>query len=811
MREPLPIDGLLADIVESVAANSVTILRAAPGAGKTTRVPPALAEKFSGKVVVVEPRRVAACGAANRISDEAETSCGKYAGYIVRGEKRCSSDTRILAVTTGIFLNMLLRDPSLDGVSAVVFDEFHERSMQSDLGFTLTLETLKILRDDLKIVVMSATIDENKIRQIVPGAAFLDVPGRMFELDIEYNPDGITAANMLKTCVVHTVDAVKNHSGNALVFLPGAGEINQLKDALEDFASANGILLQTLHGRMTLDEQSRVLHPDGKQRRVVLATNIAESSVTIPDISIVIDSGFCKRLVHDAATGFDRLETVRISLDSAGQRAGRAGRTCSGYVKRLWSRSDERGFLPHTEAEIANCDLALLALALADWGSREDELSWVTFPDASRLAEARKLLRFLGALDGDNNITALGRKMSSIPVHPRISAMLTACGNTPEQLRLGCETAAVLEELSGNGADGSISDLIYRLRRHPGAMRRADVLAKQLMNMMDVKDAFILAPENCSTLVMQIYPDRVAKYSGRMYRFSGGGAGVLVNGNSDEGTEFIACAAIQGTAQSQMVIRMYEKSSADEVRTLFSDRITEEISTVMEPDSGRVICRREEKFGELVLSSSPCAAEPADVSRAVIVEALRRKIAIPDLSDKKALQFFDRVVFASKQGDDEFPDWSNDGEWKNFLLENVAVSGSVRSFSDLKNCDLVNAMKGYLGYEKCSQLDRLYPEYFTTPANCRHLIDYSGDVPVLRAKVQELYGVKVHPCVGKKRLPLKIDLLSPALRSTQITSDLPGFWKNSWHLVRKDMKSRYPKHDWPEDPENALPHTKVRL
>ena len=811
MRENLPIDELLESISSCVQQNSVTFLRAAPGAGKTTRVPPALAEKFSGKIILVEPRRVAACGAANRISAEQQSRCGEDTGFIIRGERCWSKDTRIIAVTTGIYLNMLLSDPSLDGVSAVVFDEFHERSMQSDLGFTLTLETLKILREDLRILVMSATIDRQKMLSLLPEAKFIDAPGRTYALTIEHNPDGITLNGMIKTCAVNVVDAVKKQSGNILVFMPGVGEINQLKEALESFALENDLELQTLHGRLSLEEQNSVLRPTGNKRRVVISTNIAESSVTIPDISVVIDSGYEKRLTHDTASGFDKLETFRISLESADQRAGRAGRTSSGYVKRLWSKNDERGFLPHTAAEIASCDLSAAALAMADWGTPADELLWITPPDAARLSQACKLLFELDAVDENGVITPKGREMAALPVHPRISAMLVNCKRDKALLKLGCETAAVIEETPAFNGAASVSQQIHFLRNNPEKVRRCSQLSRQLQSMMRVKDAPELSPEMCSVPLMRIFPDRIGQYSSRQYRFSGGNSGSMPPDAHIEECEFIICASLSAAGSGRMIIKLYEKTDCEELRKEFSDKIHHKKTTKMDGATGKITSVSEERLGELILNSTPCAVDMQSAAQAVINEALRRQIAIPDASDKKAVQFLDRVIFAAKQGEEGIPQWQEPQIWKDFLLENLPLIGNIRSFNDLKNADLVSVMKSVLGYEKCSLLDKLYPEYFVTPANCRHAIDYSGEMPTLRAKVQELYGVKVHPCVGKKHIPLKIDLLSPALRSTQITSDLPGFWKSSWQLVRKDMKSRYPKHDWPEDPENALPHTKVRI
>ena len=811
MRDVLPIDALLEDISNCVIQNSAVILRAAPGAGKTTRVPPCLAEKFPGRIILVEPRRVAAVGAAKRISQELHSDCGKECGFIVRGEKCCSKETKILSVTTGIYLNMLLKDPFLEGVSAVIFDEFHERSMQSDLGFTLTIETLKMLRDDLHTVVMSATIDRNKILSLLPEAKFIDAPGRSYDLTVEHNPEGITISNMVKTCASGVIDVVKKQSGNILVFMPGTGEINQLKDILSPFALENDLELQILHGRLTLDEQNAVLHPSGSKRRIVLATNIAESSVTIPDITIVIDSGYEKRLFHDAASGFDKLETVRISLESADQRAGRAGRTSAGYVKRLWSKNDERSFVVHTAAEIENCDLSALALAIADWGSRADELLWVTVPDKSRLSEAEKLLVELDALDEKGNITSKGREMSDLPVHPRISSMLVNCKKDGSLLKLGCETAAVIEETAAFDGVSTVSQQIRLLREKPEKMRRCSMLARQLKNMMHVQDAKDMAPEACCIPLMRIFPDRIGQYTGSQYRFSGGNSGVMVPDAQIQNHDFIVCALLSAGSGKNNTIRLYEDVCLYELIEEFSDKILQVKTTRMDAESGKITSVCEDKLGELILKSTPCAVDMESAAQAVIFEAFRRQIAIPDVSNKKAVLFLNRVIFAVRQGEDDFPQWHDPQVWKDFLLENLPLTENIRSFNDLKNADIERVMRNFLGYEKCSLLDKLYPEYFITPANCRHAIDYSGEMPTLRAKFQELYGVKTHPAVGKKHIPLKIDLLSPALRSTQITSDLPGFWRGNWQLVRKDMKSRYPKHDWPEDAENALPHTKVRL
>ena len=812
MREVLPIDESIPQIVETVLDNAVTVLRAAPGTGKTTRVAPALHSLLSGKILLVEPRRVAASGAASRIAYELGEKCGKTAGFIVRGEKSCSKESSIIAVTTGIFLNMLLHDPSLDGVSAVIFDEFHERSMQSDLGFTLTLESMRIFRDDLKIVIMSATIDANKLLEMVPEAKIADVPGKLYELTTQYNSDGIVLRDLIPVCARHTMQAVKEYPGDALVFMPGAVEIDRLADALKEFASEQDIEICKLHGRMKFEEQSAVLNPSCRaRRRIVIATNIAESSVTIPHIRIVIDSGYEKRLLHDPSTGFDRLETCRISLESADQRAGRAARTASGYVKRLWSMSDERSFERHTPAEISGCDLAPLALALADWGAAPDELIWMTPPDSARLAAAQELLKELGAADAENRITERGKEMSRLPVHPRISAMLTGAAGDPSMLALGCETAAVIEEPAPHENSVLISQHIELLRRHPDKFRRRKELANQLKKLTGAVDVSAAAPEFCSQLVMRAFPDRVGGFSGRMYRFSGGGSGVPAPDCDLQSSPVLACAALQGSINASCVIRLCEYTSLEEIREIFSDRITSSVVSHFDPSDGKVTSVREERLGELVLNSTPCASDPQESAKAVVSEALRRGIAIPDPSDKKAVQFLERVLYARRQLEEEFPHWEEPEVWKDFLLENAAFAGNIRDFNSLRSADWLNVMKNAAGYQNTVLLDRLYPEYFVTPANCRHAIDYSGDVPVLRARVQEMYGVKSHPCVGKKNIPLKIDLLSPALRSTQITSDLPGFWKNSWHLVRKDMKSRYPKHDWPEDPENATPHTKVRL
>ena len=809
MREVLPIDSMLSEIVSGVISRSVTILRAAPGAGKTTRVAPALAEKLSGKILLVEPRRVAARGAAERIAAERNEVCGEKTGFIVRGERCCQRSARVIAVTNGIFLNMIINDPELSGVDAVIFDEFHERSMQSDLGFTLALESRKLFSPDLKIVIMSATIDEKKLGAIVPEAVFFDVPGRVYPLEIEYNSDSINAGNIVKTTVSGVIYASRRHSGNILVFLPGTAEISQTRAALEEFAAANSIILQELHGRMKLEEQNQILRFSGDKRRIILATNIAESSVTIPGITAVVDCGFEKRLFHNAATGFDKLETVRISFESADQRAGRAGRTAPGFVYRLWSSSDSKAFIPHTRAEISSCDLAKCALTLADWGCHEQEVNWVTPPDAARMAAARRLLQNLGAVDENGNITPKGRKISALPVHPRTGAVLVSAGNNSE-LSLACETAAALEEGLPAGKVMPVSEIIRAMRRKERSFRRHFELSRDLLRMMHAESDDSIPPENCSAFILAAYPDRIAACNGNIYRFSGGSSAVMPPDSPDNGTPFAACGEVTSSGNNS-VIRLWEKTGINEIKELFEHEIKVVTTAAFDPVSGKVTARREEKLGELVLASSPCPADRIGSAKAVIEEAFRRHIAVPAEKNSPALRLKERVCFASRQGDQRFPDWGNDEVWKNFLLDNLPERAKINSFSALENADILPLMQEFLGWELSNELDRSCPAKFVTPAGSSRFIDYSQDMPTLSVKVQEMFGVKIHPCVGKNRIPLKIDLLSPAMRSVQITSDLPRFWQSSWQLVRKDMKSRYPKHDWPEDPSNATAHTKVRI
>lgn len=808
MREILPIDSFIEEIVSGVVNNSAVILRASPGAGKTTRVAPSLASKLPGKILMVEPRRVAAAGAARRIAFENNEKCGEGTGFIVRGEKCCGKNTQIICVTTGIFLNMIINDPELSQVSAVIFDEFHERSMQSDLGFTLALESQKLFSPDLKIVVMSATIDEKKFSGIIPDAVFFDVPGRIHPLDIEYSSDGTSVANIVKSTVSGVIYTAKKHSGNILVFLPGTAEIAKVSDALEEFTLQNDITLQQLHGRMKLEEQNQVLRDDSGRRRIILSTNIAESSVTIPGITAVVDSGYEKRLCHDAATGFDKLETVKISIESADQRAGRAGRTAPGFVYRLWTKSDVRSFIPATPAEISSCDLAKCALTLADWGCSEDELSWVTPPDPARMAAGRKLLFELGAIDVNNNITPIGRKISALPVHPRTGAVLVSADK--ETLSLACETAAVLEEGSPSVTLLPVSEIIRKTRSRDKLFRRHFELTRELVKLSGCEFDPELAPENCSRFILAAYPDRVAAYNGRNYHFSGGSSATMPPGAMDDGSAFLACAEVSNSG-SCGVIRLWEKTDIKELKSVFSNLIKEEISSTFDPDTGKVTSKKEEKLGELVLSSSPAPSDPVESARAVITEAFRRKIAVPGDKNASAIRLKERVSFAFKQGDDRFPDWADDEVWKEFLLNNLPGREKINSFAALESADLSNLMLEFLGWDLKCELDRSCPAKFTTPAGTDRYIDYSQDVPTLSVRVQEMFGVKIHPCVGKNCLPLKIDLLSPAQRSVQITSDLPRFWKSSWELVRKDMKSRYPKHDWPEDPANAKPHNKVRV
>lgn len=799
----LPVRAVLPELAAALKENSGAVLAAAPGAGKTTLVPPALLDAFDGGIILLEPRRVAARAAARRIASLFGEPVGGRVGCIVRGESRTGPETRLTVMTEGVLLRRLRQEPELDGISVIIFDEFHERSLDADLGLAFTLDVQENLRPDLKLLVMSATLETGRVSALLGGVPVIEAPGRQFPVEIRYcgeSPDRYRPAPEVARAATALF---RETSGDLLVFLPGMREIDACAEILERSLPGEALLLK-LHGSLDAAEQDRALAPaPAGRRKVVLATNVAESSITIDGVTGVVDSGLERRLRFDPAAGFSFLEVMPVSKASAAQRSGRAGRTRPGVAVRLWNAVEERSRSERTQPEILDADLCGLALETAAWGTRAEELRWLDPPPAASLAAARRLLAGLGALDDDGRITKRGRELAELPVHPRLGAMLLAArghGLVP----LGCELAAILEERDAFRSFGhaDLRERIRRMRSNPGAFRQQLVIRRQLLELMREKER-ACDVEMTGLLTAFAFPDwvgRARSRHGRSYLLSGGSGAALAEGDDLCGYEFLSVARLSGGGR-EPAIQLAAPVDPELLFDALGDRLGETDTVEFDLERERVFARRESRFGAIVLRSKPLENPPGEaLAAAVVAAALGRGMELPPTEAKAARQLFNRVGFAHRQEPEAYPDWSG-----GFAEKAAPFLGSVRSFAELRKLDWLELLRNLLGYPLLRELDANYPEAFTTPAGAGHRIDYDNEQPTLSAKVQEFYGVKTHPAVGRKRIPLRVELLSPAQRPVQVTTDLPGFWRGNWPLVQKEMKSRYPKHLWPDDPASADP------
>lgn len=800
----LPVKAVLSDFRAALKAGNQIIVSASPGAGKTTVIPPETAACLKGEIRLIEPRRVAARAAACRISELCASSVGAFAGYAVRGESRRSGGTRILAVTPGILIREFLEAPGLEGVGAVIFDEFHERSWECDFLLALALDVQSALRPDLVIIIMSATLGMAELKSFLPDARVIEAPGREFPVETVYRPSrcSVDASAVVPECVRAAVEIFgRTGSGDLLVFLPGAGEIAAAAERLAPLLPSAD--LRCLHGSLELQEQKRALLPaSGGGRRIFLATNLAESSITIDGVTVVIDSGWEKRLTYSPGAGLSFLEFQRISKASADQRAGRAGRTAPGTAVRLYSLLEYGNLAPQRPPDLAVCDLAPLALHLADWGCAESGLRWLDPPPEAGMASARELLRGLGALDAEGRLTSRGRALDRLPLHPRLGNMLIRAKNE-NLLPTAAAVASCLESRSFSKDSADIRDVLVDMRRRPGRYAVQDKVRRQLLALMRAKEGETDVSA-AGRLISFAFPEWIAQRRDAgscLYRMAGGRAAELSCDDPLRGSEFLAVAVLGGGAART---RIFSAAPLDRevLEQDFADGLTRRIGVDFDPDSGRVSAREELRLGALILSSHPVSPPAGTQGRAVLSAAVRRRIELPPPDCRNAGQLVDRVRFAV-QSDPEIslPDWSAD-HWPEALFElTEGYLDPVRSLADLARLDW-DSIVGYgLSREQRALLDRLYPEFFVTPRGYKVRIDYSGSTPTAAVRLQELYGLDVHPAIGRRRLPLRLELLSPARRPVQVTMDLPGFWRGSWSLVRRDMRGRYPKHDWPEHPE----------
>lgn len=793
MNSAYPALDALEELSAALGKHGTAVFSAPPGSGKTTVLAPnLLAAPWLGgqKIVMLEPRRVAARAAAFRIAAVMGWEVGGEVGYAVRGERRVSRNTRLEIVTEGILVRRLQHDPELAGTGLIVFDEFHERSLVCDLSLALTLDARKNLRPDLRILVMSATIDSSRIAALL-GAPQICASGRVFEVEKRFLKPPADRRELPAFSARAALELMRSEPGGCLAFLPGAFEIDTAASAVRALAP-DGVEVRRLYAALDREEQEAALRPAAPGRRkLVFATNLAETSLTIEDVRMVVDCGFERVPRFDPASGLTRLETARISRASADQRAGRAGRVAPGVCLKLWSAFEENAMTPFSTPEILEAELSGLALELAVWGTSPDELIWPDRPPAPALAAARELLRTLDLIDRDGRPTCDGRAAAMLPVHPRLGAMLAAAaraGLAP----LAAELAALIEERPA-AATTDLADLVLACRRNPPYMFRS--VRDQLLSLLRT-DFRECDPAETGSLLALAYPDRIARRraaDSENYLTSAGRGAKLPEHDPLKRFEFLAVATLDGAGRDS-AIRLAAGLDIADLQAKFPERFTVETVSGFDRARESAFAVRRTMLGSIVLSETPLAEAPPEPLLSAVRETGLRVL---DWS-AKAVSLRDRVRFAPG-----FPDWSDDALLSSLESWLLPAMGKARGFAQLAKLDLFAILRDHLGYAKFAELETVCPEYFTTPAGSRLRIDYSGDAPRLAAKVQEFYGCKTHPKAGGR--PLVMELLSPAMRPVQVTSDLPGFWRGSWELVKKDMKARYPRHLWPDDPANESP------
>ncbi|HKK86780.1 MAG TPA: ATP-dependent helicase HrpB [Roseovarius sp.] len=813
MTTRLPIHDALAPLLQALKAHRRAVLQAPPGAGKTTVVPLEMmaAGLTQSRILMLEPRRLAARAAAERMAQTLGEKPGETVGYRVRGEAKVSKSTRIEVVTEGILTRILQSDPELPGIGAVIFDEFHERSLNADLGLALCLEVAEALRDDLILLAMSATLDAAPVAGLMGDVPVITSEGRSFPVETRWLDRPIAKQRRFEEAVADLVQsAVSETEGGVLVFLPGEGEIRRVESILQGKLPAD-CHLRPLFGAMDFAKQRAAIAPTDEGRKIVLATSIAETSLTIQDIRVVVDGGRARRARFDPGSGMSRLVTEKVTRAEATQRAGRAGRVAEGTCYRLWTKGEEGALLAYPPAEIEAADLTGLALELALWGAAPDDLAFLTAPNPGTYAEAQSLLRMLGALDGQNRITPHGKALAALPLHPRLAHMLAVSG--PEAALL----AALLADRDplSRGAPVDVTLRLSALRdprgyaeRHPwpanrGTIERIRSEAKRLRAQSQNKTNGDLSDAAMAALA---YPDRIGlRRKGREPRhvLSGGKGAMLPEGDDLAAARLIVATDLDGNPREAR-IRQAMQIAESEVRSLFSDQIAWVEICAWDKRERRVAARSQECFGQIVLDDRIWKDAPDDQVALAMLDGVR------DLGlnwTDAARRFAARVELVRDQ-DDTLPDMREPtliaclDEW---LLPHIS---GVKTAQAWKNFDMLDALRARLTWDQMQRVEAAAPAHFTTPLGRRIPIDYSGDMPEISLRLQEMFGQTTHPVVG--RTPLRVTLLSPAGRPVQTTMDMPGFWASSYADVRKDMRGRYPKHPWPEDPTEADPTLRTK-
>ena len=846
----LPASQIAVGVNEALHTNSSLVVTAPPGAGKSTLLPLTILSSLGEgeKILMLEPRRLAARQIAERMAQMLGEQVGETVGYRVRFESRVSKRTRIEVLTEGILTRMIVDDATLDGVSVVIFDEFHERSINSDLALALTRQAQQIIRPDLKIVIMSATIDTSNICAALQ-APLIESEGRMFPVELHYADEDTDPRDIAAAAASTTIEAYKKYEGDILVFLPGQAEIERCYELLSNSQHLNtsgGALVSSapttsqpittttphhltihpLYGNLSPEDQRRAIAPSAPgERKIVIATPIAETSITIEGVRVVIDAGLCRQVVFDARTGLSHLETVRISMDMATQRMGRAGRVAEGVCYRLWTKASEHLMAEQRKPEIEEADLAPMVLDTAAFGESDAEaLPWLTMPPRAGVFKAKELLTALGAIDENGNITSIGKRMATLPCHPRIARMILATTNLTtstshhNNTSLACDIAALLEEKDPLSESGG-TDLTLRLsalraarrKKQLGRWQRIAKIAAEYRRMAHTdEDNRDPAPTEAGQLVAYAYPERIAHSTNSIggYRLASGANVQLDAADQQSAHSWLAIASLYSAPGTTGRVFLAAPIAPDDLEKEF---VKEVDNIAWDTKQGCVVMQREQRIGKLMLSQKPIHDADKERLKGIVCEAMKKDgLTMMAWSEKAVEQVQRRVAqVAAWHPEMALPDVSTEhllstaADWLPFYLEE---GGRVKtSVQELRKLNLADIIWNFLPYEAQLEVDRLAPTHIEVPTGSHIRIDYrsGAEAPVLSVRLQECFGMERTPCVDDGRQPLLMELLSPGFKPVQLTQDLASFWQGTYFEVRKELRRRYPKHYWPENPLEA--------
>jgi ATP-dependent helicase HrpB len=825
----LPIDDILPELRSIMRDHANAVLTAEPGAGKTTRVPIALLEEpwmKGNKVIMLEPRRLAALRSAEFMAEQRNESAGGTIGYRIRGDQKISSKTILEVVTEGILTRMIQEDASLQGIGMIIFDEFHERSIHADLGLALSLDIQQHLRSDLKILVMSATLDAAAVSALMDNAPVLTCRGRQYPVGMTYLPRQ-QREKIEQVSANAVVKALREQEGDILVFLPGQREIRMTETLLKQKELPLNTIIHLLYGESSPAAQRTALQPSRNgERKVILSTNIAETSVTIDGVRVVIDAGLMRTSQFDARRGMSGLTTIPVSNASAEQRKGRAGRQAPGHCYRLWSETEQLMLTPYSKPEILVTDLAPLALELALWGDGAGQsLKFLDPPPAAHLSQARELLQYLGALDQNKQLTAHGKAMGRLPVHPRYAHMLLK-GNELKLGGLACEIAALLDErdilrgTTGSDIDLSSRYIAFKERRidDRNALQRISEQSDRLKRMVGIHDdsgrsarhPLDRADHRIGMLLALAYPERIAKrkFEGK-YQLAGNSIASLPNGSGLFTEEYLAVGDVDGVG-SDVKIFLAEPLTENEIRSVFGDQIVTRDAVEWDEKSESIVARTVSVFGSLELSEK-AFVPPSDQTIPLMISVIRREGLSILPWTKETGSIIARSEWIRRNAlSADWPDLSEETLLKELDLWLAPFLNGITRKSHLSRLSMGEIIHSLFTYQQQRELERLAPTHLSVPTGSQIAVEYSTDPPVLAVRLQEMFGETDTPTVGGGKIKVLLHLLSPARRPLAVTQDLPSFWKNAYVQVRKDMRGDYPKHYWPEDPIQAEPTRKTK-